>query len=440
MKTEQTRGVATAQEHWGHRAGRGRKDPPPEPPEETQDSDTWVWDLGPPERGRNMFLLCSASQPVVLCSSSHRKPMRRPSRGSTMRERPRSPSSTQPCPAPDPELQQGGSGLLPASTPGSYHTPASAHARLTGGPGTHVVCGMPRRLLRFLPSGRAAGQAWSLLGAGDVIRPRLGGTGNSRGYWGHGQHRGEGVRGRTLGEPRMGRAWPTASRPPPGPTLLSCAPWDLPSQACLWGCVLRVHKVRTGPGHMTQKMPPPRPSPLGPHPAALASSPTNGSTPPALWLQGGPSWHRGSPGSAVLVEGADEGGAEGGRCPRPLPKCTLARCLLAGHPQVPRSLALCRSMPGPEAASVHIQNGLPKSLLASSKAASPASGGRYGQQERARLTIPPQEKLGQSTLQPPQCGTQGPGQDGQAGRGLLDARRGTEEASQPVLHLTWQPQ
>lgn len=280
MKTEQTRGVATAQEHWGHRAGRGRKDPPPEPPEETQDSDTWVWDLGPPERGRNMFLLCSASQPVVLCSSSHRKPMRRPSRGSTMRERPRSPSSTQPCPAPDPELQQGGSGLLPASTPGSYHTPASAHARLTGGPGTHVVCGMPRRLLRFLPSGRAAGQAWSLLGAGDVIRPRLGGTGNSRGYWGHGQHRGEGVRGRTLGEPRMGRAWPTASRPPPGPTLLSCVPWDLPSQACLWGCVLRVHKVRTGPGHMTQKMPPPAPVPWDPTLLRLLPHPRMGAHPP----------------------------------------------------------------------------------------------------------------------------------------------------------------
>lgn len=253
-----------------------------------------------------------------------------------MWEGPRSPSSTQPFPVPDPELQQGGSGLLPASTPGSYHTPASAHARHAGGPGTHVVCGMPRRPLRFLPSGRAAGQAWSLLGAGDVIRPRLSGTGNSRGHWGHGQHRGEGVRGRTLREPRMGRAWPAASRPPPGPTLLSCPPWDLPSQGCLWGCVLRVHKVRTGPRHMTQKMPP-RPGPLGPH-RALASSPVNGSTPPTLWLQGSPSWHRGSPGSArrcPLTQSWWREQMKGSDAPTPSPRAPWPGASLQ---VVPRSL------------------------------------------------------------------------------------------------------
>lgn len=57
-----------------------------------------------------------------------------------------------------------------------------------------------------------------------------------------------------LGEPRMGRARPTATRPPPGPTAPSCPLWDLPRQACLWGCVLHVHrKSRLGPRHMTQK-------------------------------------------------------------------------------------------------------------------------------------------------------------------------------------------
>lgn len=151
VKLERTRGVATAQEHWGHQAGRGRKDPPPEPPGETRHCDTWVWDLRPPERGRNTFLLFSASQPVVLSYSSHRNPMRRPHRGSAMREGRRSPSPTQPCTAPDPELQQSRSGLFPASIPGSHHTPASVHTRLAGGPGTRVACSMPRRLACFLP-------------------------------------------------------------------------------------------------------------------------------------------------------------------------------------------------------------------------------------------------------------------------------------------------
>lgn len=210
--------------------------------------------MRPSGPGRKTLLLFSGSQPVVLGY------MQGPSRGSPRGRAPRVPAAHSPEPpwTESPRRAEAGS-LLPRpqgpAAPQPSPSPSPRLAIVRSQDYSAAPHPPPQHPVWF-PLMQTAGQAWSLQGAGDVIGPRLHGTGiaEAAGAMGNsGAGCRDRVRDRPLQEPRMGRARPGQQHPGllRGPLL--CPPWDLPSQAHRWGCALHCpQKVRNG----TRKMPP----------------------------------------------------------------------------------------------------------------------------------------------------------------------------------------